>query len=241
MIDQIFGTINCYCSTSLWQGNRIPVCVCSEWAICGSHCCAALETIWQSSGISLSMVHADSAAGWGDTLLGYCYRWMSLMCLTCPLSPTVSICVPQRSSTVEEGRQRTQSQHSQWACHWENTPWLKKAQLWLPLHAWCGLMMAHPWPGDENPMKCQEPNGFKWEIDRHELHIGNIIDTMGGLGMSLKVVIWWFLYVSLEHTTQCWWNANNDFRYCLASSLLIQRSAVFPFQGLVNYKTAETH
>lgn len=105
MIDQICGAINCYCSASLWQGNDTPVCVCSEWAICGSWCWAALQTMWQSSGISLSVVHADSIVGWCDTLLGYCYRWMGLMCLTCPLSPPVSICVPQRSSTVEEGRQ----------------------------------------------------------------------------------------------------------------------------------------
>lgn len=94
MIDQICGAINFYCSISLWQGNDRPVCVCVEWAICGSWCWAAVQTIWQSSGVSLSMAHADSVVGWCDTLLGYCYRWMSLMCLTRPLSPSFSICVP---------------------------------------------------------------------------------------------------------------------------------------------------
>lgn len=128
---------------------------------------------------------------------------MTPMYLTRPLSPPVSICVPRRSSTVEEGWQtQPEPTHSQWACHWENTPWLKKAQLWLPLHAWCGLMMAHPWPGDENLMNCQEPNSFKWEIDRQELHIGNIIDRLGCLGISLQVVIWWLLCVSFEHSPQ---------------------------------------
>lgn len=45
--------------------------VCSEWAICGSWCRAAFQTMWQSSGISLSMAHADSAAGllWYTTWL----------------------------------------------------------------------------------------------------------------------------------------------------------------------------
>lgn len=114
MIDQISGAINSSGSISVWQGDDRPVFVCSEWVIWGSWCWAVLWTVWQSAGISLSMAHDDNAVSWCDTLLGYCYRWMTLMCLTRTLSPPISICVPQRSSTLEEGRQmRPEPTHSQ--------------------------------------------------------------------------------------------------------------------------------
>lgn len=128
------------------------------------------------------------------TPLGYCYRRTSLTCRTLPLSPPVSIC--SRVSRRRTGDKRTQSEHSQWACHWDNTPWLKKAQLWLPLHAWCGFMMAHPRLGDENLMNCQEQNSFQQEIDKSELHIGTITDTTlghllaGGNMMTSLYLLW---------------------------------------------------
>lgn len=189
MIDWNYGN-NCGCSVSLWQANDGPVRVRSERAICGSWWRAATQIAWQSSGISLSMARDDSVVGRCDTPLGYCYRWMSLMRPTRRLSP--SPCTFERAPQRRPGRlTHPEPTHSQWACHWENTPWLKKAQLWLPLHGWCGLMMAHPWPGDENLMNCQEANSFKWEIDRQELHMGQIIDASGCLDICLQVVIWW--------------------------------------------------
>lgn len=127
------------------------------------------------------------------TLLG-CYRWTSPMWRTLRLSPPVSICAQVWRRRT--GDKRTQSEHSQWVCHRENTPWLKKAQLWLPLHGWCGLMMAHPWLGDENLMNCQEQNSFKREIDTSGLHIGNITDASVCLAISAQVVTWWLLCVS---------------------------------------------
>lgn len=75
--------------------------------------------------------------------------------------------------------------HSQWDCQWGNTPWLRLVLLWLPLHAWCGLMMVHLWPQDENLMKCQESNSIKLEIDRQGLHMGNIIPIVLVCGYHL--------------------------------------------------------
>lgn len=72
----------------------------------------------------------------------------------------------------------------------------------MPLHAWCGLMMAHPWLGDENLMNCQGQNSFKREIDTSGLHTGNITDTSVSLAISTQEVIWWPLCVSFEHTAQ---------------------------------------
>lgn len=183
------------------------------------------------------MVQADSEVGWCDTLLGYCYRWMTPVCVTLRLSTPVSICTPRRSSTVRAGRQtHPEPTHSQWACHWENTPWLKKAQLWLPLHAWCGLMMAHPWAGDENLMNCQEPNSFKWEIDRQELHIGNA-GTLGHLFPGGNMMVYLCFSWSCIKMQQ-------PQRYIQIVSRIhltcTQQLAIFPLYCLVNYKTAET-
>lgn len=121
---------------------------------------------------------------------------MSLMCLALRLSLSHSLQHSLYLRTWEKlppwrqtRRERPESAQSQWACHWDNTPWLKETQLWLSLHAWCGPMMVHPWPGDETLMNCQEAGSFKWEISRKQLHIGNIIEPMSCLDITSQVVM----------------------------------------------------
>lgn len=137
----------------------------------------------------------DSVAGQSDRLHGYCCRRSTPLCLPLwlPLSLHLREAGLWRKADLGQGRGiNTAGPHAQpvglsLGKHTMTTT--KKALLWLPLHAWCGPMMAHPWPGDEKLMNCQEPNSFKWEIDRQGLHIGNIIDMLVCLDFSLQVIM----------------------------------------------------
>lgn len=127
MTEQMCEAISCSC-ISRQQNSHGPVTVFSEWAICGG------QLRRQSLGKSPTVEFVDR-------LLGYCSTWTALLWLY-----LIIICVREVPLKSRQKQAEPAVQLVSMACHCENTAWLKKARLWLPLHAWWSPMMAHPWP-----------------------------------------------------------------------------------------------